>query len=224
MTPVQLLPLTHFKDEVRALFWESILIGHPLPFDLTCARQYEALCLDWYLTKGSKHGVVATVGERVVGYCLFCADSKSFARSQALRTSILIGSVLVAMLTFRLNLESFRFYRYRFLDSLAIIRNRRKLPRDVRMHAHMNIDRAFHSGSVALRLRSHADAMCSDNHVPAYFGEINSVGGGRVVGLTRVAGDIVNNTQNRTFSWLTGEDVHRLTLIRFIDMTESKVA
>ncbi|NBO68823.1 MAG: hypothetical protein EBV40_08365 [Actinobacteria bacterium] len=54
---------------------------------------------------------------------------------------------------------------------------------------------------------------------------MNAVGGKRIVSLRRVGGAVVANSKNHTFSWLTGQDIHRLTLVRRLeqlDVVESK--
>jgi hypothetical protein len=44
---------------------------------------------------------------------------------------------------------------------------------------------------------------------------MNSIGKRRTLGLRRVGGKIIDESINRTFSWLTGQDIHRLTMVRY---------
>jgi len=64
--------------------------------------------------------------------------------------------------------------------------------------------------------------MCATHGANAYFGEMNAVGGKRIMSLRRVGGEVVSDSTNHTFSWLTGQDIHRLTLIRFLEQPESQ--
>ena len=217
MSEIQIVPLKGYEHAVRKMFWETITIGHPLKFDLNCARQYENLGLSWYLNAGSQDCAVALVDNEAVGYCLVCTDAESFERSQKKLLARLSICGLFVLLTGRINSESRRFYWYRLRDSVAIMRTRKHLPTDVHMHAHLNIHYSRHDGSISRRLRDHADAVCKAHGASAYFGEMNAVGGKRIVSLRRVAGEVVSDSTNHTFSWLTGQDIHRLTLIRFLE-------
>ena len=217
MSEIQIVPLKGYEHAVRKMFWETITIGHPLKFDLNCARQYENLGLSWYLNAGSQDCAVALVDNEAVGYCLVCTDAESFERSQKKLLARLSICGLFVLLTGRINSESRRFYWYRLRDSVSIMRTRKQLPTDVHMHAHLNIHYSRHDGSISRRLRDHADAVCKAHGASAYFGEMNAVGGKRIVSLRRVAGEVVSDSTNHTFSWLTGQDIHRLTLIRFLE-------
>ena len=41
MSEVRLVPLKGHQLDVSQLFWENMLIGHPLPFELACKVTYE---------------------------------------------------------------------------------------------------------------------------------------------------------------------------------------
>ena len=215
MTSIQIVPISGYEDQIRKLFWQTLTIGNPLSFDLTCAKQYEALGLNWYLTKGSQNGVVALVDEKVAGYCLVCLDCVSFRRAQRSQLFKLAGCVLIAFATGRINSKSRRFYWHRLRDSLTIMRTRKVLPANIDMHVHLNVVSGYNDGSVSLRLRAHADNVCINSGAAAYFGEMNSIGKRRTLGLRRVGGEIIDQSTNRTFSWLTGQDIHRLTMVRY---------
>ncbi|NBR99686.1 MAG: hypothetical protein EBT42_04830 [Actinobacteria bacterium] len=215
MTNIQIVPISGYENQIRELFWQTLTIGNPLSFDLTCSKQYEALGLNWYLTNGSRDGVVALVDEKVAGYCLVCLDGVSFRRAQRSQLFKLAGHVLIAFSTGRINSKSRRFYWHRFRDSLTILRTRKVLPANIDMHVHLNVVSGYNDGSISLRLRAHADNVCISSGSSAYFGEMNSIGKRRTVGLRRVGGEIIDQSSNRTFSWLTGQDIHRLTMVRY---------
>ena len=215
MTNIQIVPISGYENQIRELFWQTLTIGNPLSFDLTCSKQYEALGLNWYLTNGSRDGVVALVDEKVAGYCLVCLDGVSFRRAQRSQLFKLAGHVLIAFVTGRINSKSRRFYWHRFRDSLTILRTRKVLPANIDMHVHLNVVSGYNDGSISLRLRAHADNVCISSGSSAYFGEMNSIGNRRTVGLRRVGGEIIDQSSNRTFSWLTGQDIHRLTMVRY---------
>lgn len=214
MSKVELVTMTGRESAIRSLFWDTVTIGQPLPFKLSCADQYERLGLNWYLQNGAGDGAVAVVDNEVVGYCLVCVDPASFHRAQRRHFIGLAVSVALALITGRTNKESRHFYWYRLRDSLAITKTRQALPKNVHMHVHLNVGSKFHDGSVSLKLRDHADHACLMHGATAYFGEMNAIGGRRIVGLHRVGGQIVDDSPNHTFSWLTGKEVHRLTLVR----------
>jgi hypothetical protein len=95
------------------------------------------------------------------------------------------------------------------------MRTRKVLPANIDMHVHLNVVSGYNDGSVSLRLRAHADNVCISSGAAAYFGEMNSIGKRRTLGLRRVGGEIIDQSTNRTFSWLTGQDIHRLTMVRY---------
>ncbi len=214
---MNILPAQGSENSIRALFWETLSIGNPLPFSLSCARRYEELGLGWYLSHGIDDAAVVERDGIVIGYGLFCADAHSFKKHQNRQMLLLAIEVLFAFFTFRTNVESRRFYWFRICDSLTIFRSRNTLPNDVHAHAHLNVNRANHDAFAARMLRGHLDAMCRRHGLNAYFGEMNAVGGKRVLSLRRVGGDVVNESRNFTFSWLAGAQVRRLTLLRTVD-------
>ena len=217
MSEVRLEPIRGRENQVRELFWSTLTIGEPLKFELNCAEQYENLSLEWYLTSGSADCAIAMIGDKPVGYCLVCTDHESFENLQKRLITKLLIACAFTLLTFRMNAKSCRFYWYRLKDSFTIMRTRKDLPTDVTMHAHLNVHHSHHDGSVSLKLRSHADWVCNSRGALGYFGEMNAVGGKRIVSLRRVGGAIVANSKNHTFSWLTGQEIHRLTLVRRLE-------
>ena len=221
---MQVLPAKGSENCIRTLFWETVSIGNPLPFTLSCARRYEELGLGWYLTQGIGDAAVVERDGNVIGYGLFCADARSFRKHQNRQMILLTIEVLFAFFTFRTNVESRRFYWFRICDSFTIFRSRNTLPKDVHAHAHLNVNRANHDAFAARMLRDHSDAMCRRHGLSSYFGEMNAIGGKRMLSLRRVGGDVVNESRNFTFSWLAGSQVRRLTLVRTVDKQREMAA
>ena len=220
MSEVRLEPIRGREHQVRELFWSTLTIGEPLKFELNCAEQYENLSLEWYLNSGSADCAIAMIGDKPVGYCLVCTNHDSFEKLQKKLIGRLLLACVATLLTFRMNAKSRRFYWYRLKDSFTIMRTRKDLPTDVMMHTHLNVHHSHHDGSVSLKLRSHADSVCKSHNAVGYFGEMNAVGGKRIVSLRRVGGAVVGNSKNHTFSWLTGQEIHRLTLVRRLESIE----
>jgi hypothetical protein len=52
---------------------------------------------------------------------------------------------------------------------------------------------------------------------PVWRGEVNAVRGRRRSALERVVGPVVDEVPNRTYSWLAGRPVDRLTVERAVD-------
>lgn len=213
MSAVRHESIVGYEHEIRRLFWDNILIGHPLPFQLAARRAYERLCLGWYLSN-PQHSVVVIADGRVVGYALVCANQVAHHRDQRLRTGRLVASILLHMLIGQFSVQSLRFYVLRARDSFAITNSRHSIPTDIDVHAHVNIDFAHHNGVVALSLRKHIDSVCRHTSRAGWFGEMNAVGGKRIVGIRRVVGDVVATDRNHTLSWLLEEHVERLTTVR----------
>lgn len=213
MTALRHEGIVGYEHEVRRLFWDNILIGHPLPFHLAARRAYERLCLGWYF-ENPQHSVVVIADGCVVGYALVCANQLAHHRHQRRRTGALVWSVLAHIVVGRLSPASLRFYLLRAKDSITITTSRHALPVDIDVHAHVNIDLAHHDGSVALSLRKHIDSVCHRTGRAGWFGEMNAVGGKRIVGIRRVVGDVVASHTNHTLSWLLKSHVDRLTTVR----------
>lgn len=212
------------ENAIRALFWETVSIGKPLPFTLTCARRYEKLGLDWYLSHGVDDAVVVKRDGKPIGYGLFCADAQSLRKYQNKQLLLLTLALLLAFFTFRTNAESRRFYWLRIWDTFVIFRSRNTLPKGIHAHAHLNVNSSNHDGFAARMLRSHSDAMCRRHGLDSYFGEMNAVGSKRLASLRRVGGEVVNESKNYTFSWLAGTQVRRLTLVRTVDNQKEMAA
>ena len=221
MSAVQLEAIDEHRDSVSRLFWDNMLIGQSLPFQLTCRTQFEQFCLDWYFANSADSAVAVKDG-RVVGYALVCIDHDSFHRGERRNLARLVLSLIVALVTFRANRQSIEFYARRLRDSVSLLASRRQIPDDVDVHAHVNIDHAHHNGVVARTLRDHIDGRCMSLGRRGWFGEMNAVGGSRVVGLQRVVGHVVSVEPNHTFSWLLGQPVSRLTTVR--TMTDREAA
>lgn len=205
--------ISGYENEIRRIFWDNILIGHPLPFELAARRAYERLCLGWYF-ENPHHSAVVIVDGRVVGYSLVCSNQIAHQIDQRRRILKLAMAILGALITRRMSVASIRFYLLRIKDSSTIVKSRHAIPADVDVHAHVNIDVSHHDGQVALCLRDHIDSVCRGTGRAGWFGEMNAVGGKRIVGIRRVVGDIVATHTNHTLTWLMNERVDRLTTVR----------
>jgi len=97
---MRVLPAKGSENCIRTLFWETVSIGNPLPFTLSCARRYEELGLGWYLTQGIGDAAVVERDGNVIGYGLFCADARSFRKHQNRQMILLTIEVLFAFLPF----------------------------------------------------------------------------------------------------------------------------
>lgn len=215
MSLIRLQPLEGRSDFARSLFWDNMLIGQPLPFALNCQEQFERFCIGWYLAN-PRDSVVAVNGNQIVGYALVCTDHESFKRSERRNIVVLAFAILGAVLSLRINRQSLEFFARRLFDSFSIVMSRRAIPDDVNVHAHVNVAHAHHDGTVARMLRDHIDTTCLGLGRSGWFGEMNAVGGSRIVGIQRVVGKVVSVSRNSTFSWLMGEPVSRLTTVRTV--------
>jgi len=75
---VRLEPIVGREHLVRELFWSTLTIGEPLKFELNCAKQYENLSLDWYLSNGAAACAIAMIGDKPVGYFPGFPQHRSF--------------------------------------------------------------------------------------------------------------------------------------------------
>ena len=84
------------------------------------------------------------------------------------------------------------------------------------VHAHMNIAAPYRSGSSAALLRAHIDERAHRVGAQGWFAEVNTTLGRRQQALERLVGPVVHRQRNHTLSWLAGEPVERLTVVRHL--------
>jgi hypothetical protein len=216
-------------DAVRRIFRQTVVLGGATPFPLPDLDRYEQLCLGWYLTEGRPWAAVlvrppAATGpaaprtlhlveaEEVVGYVLVCPATsvhQRWVRGRALRfTARTVGGLL----TRRYEREARTFWWLRLRDGWRSWRH--GLPAPMPMHVHLNLDPDVRATSAGRLLAGHADAVCRAEGLVGWFGEVNARAGHRARALERLGGVVVHRTPNLTFSWVRGEPVERLTVVR----------
>src|SRR5262249_1298187 len=205
------------------LFRATVALGRPLAFAADAPRlldAYEQLCLGWYLDPASPAAVGVLrdePGGRVSGYAIVCATDGEFARWQRRAAARFLLAAASSLRGGRGRPAS-RFLRTRVADGWALRRplaSVRGLP-----HAHFNAapDRR---GLPGRALADFVDAACAAAGHDAWYGEINARAGRREAAITRRwGGEVVQRERNRTLSWLAGEPVDRLTVLRRVPAAE----
>lgn len=199
---------------VRRVFRSTLALGRPVPFPLPGLDRYEALCLGWYLGPGRTDAAVVEDDGEVVGYALVCTDAAGHARATrhtAVRFTAWVAPRLVAR---RLPDPARTFWRLRLLDGWTAWRRAGATPPAA--HAHLNLLRGARVTRTSLELIAHIDGRVRAAGIPAWRGEINARRGRRTVALGRLVGDVVDAVENRTYSWLEGRPVDRLTVERAV--------
>jgi hypothetical protein len=213
----QMLDAAHNRaDDVRELFWSTLVIGEPLNFRLAFRRRYESLALGWYLKKSGSDSVVAVVDDKVVGYALVCRNESELSRWMVMRTPLYLFLLFVALVSGRLNAPNRRFYANRVRDMWAAARVRHESDDHPRVSAHVNILGDYRSGAVALLLRDHVDRIAVISNEKVWLGEVSSVGTSRLRALARVVGEVQSTRPCYTLSGLSGEDVLIASVVRRI--------
>jgi hypothetical protein len=199
-------------SEIRRIFRATVVLGRPVPFRLPDLDHYEDLCLGWYLSEGRRWAAVLVSPEGVAGYVLVCPDNRRHDRWLRPRALRFTARVLTGMATGRYTPMARRFWRLRLEDGWHAWRGGVAAPMPA--HVHFNLDpgvRATHAGRL---LAAHADTVCRSEGLPGWCGEMNARAGHRGRALERLGGVVVHRTLNRTFSWVRGEPVERLTAAR----------
>ena len=203
----------HDDAAIHALFRSTIALGRPLPFELPILDEYAALCLDWYLHDGRGDGAVVENGGVFAGYVLVCTDTRA-QQQWARRRAVALGRhALAAIASGRVSARARRFLLLRMRDGLAL----RSAPVPRPMHAHLNLHAGSHRTWAAPMLRDRVDTVCRVVGASGWYGEVNAKVGRRAVALERLVGPVVHRTPNRTCSWLAGEPVERLTVVRDLE-------
>ncbi|MGH8910350.1 MAG: hypothetical protein ACRD0K_28610 [Egibacteraceae bacterium] len=205
---------------IRRLFRATLAGGQPLPFAVPGLAGYEALCLDWYLGPGLSAAAVAEDMGTVVGYALVCLDERSHRRWARRRAVVWAGRAVVSMARRSTSPTARTFLWLRIADGLAAWSAGRASPMPA--HAHLNIASGARRGVAAARLVGHIDDVCARHGATGWYGEINTRGGRRATALERLVGEVVHQAPNRTLSWLAGEPVQRLTLVRTLNSPDRR--
>ena len=197
---------------VRELFAQTVGLGRPLPFPVAAFEHYQALCLDWYLGPGRADAAVAVDGAHVCGYALVCTRPQEFERW--LRSRALLFLVRTAWPAMGRS-ESGRFLRLRVADAWTSRRHR--FPPPMAAHAHLNLAVGQRAGAIGRLLVDHIDQRCRLAQLPGWFGEMNTPVGRRAGALERLGASVVHRAPNHTMSWLCGQPVERLTVVRRLE-------
>ena len=209
-----LRPLTERDDvEVRRLFRETLVMGHPLPFALSDGGRYEALCLDWYLGAGRRDAVVADAGGQIAGFALVCTDQAGYRRWVRARAARYALYSVLTLLRSDPRSPVARFHRCRLRDGWVMMRS--PAP-PFPAHAHINVNLDRRAGGTGWALVKSVDGRCRRAGLSGWYGEINAPVGRRARPLERFVGSIVHRAPNHTLSWLLGRPVERLTLARTV--------
>jgi hypothetical protein len=198
-------------DAVRRIFRATLGLGRPVPFPLPGLARYERLCLDWYLGPGRADAAVAVAGDTVVGYALVCTDGAAHARATRRPALRFLAWALPRIAARRLPADARTFWWLRLVDGWAAWRRGGATPP---AHAHLNLLDSARGTRAAVLLLAHIDGRAAAAGLPAWRGEVNAVRGRRRSALERVVGPVVDAVPNRTYSWLAGRPVDRLTVER----------
>lgn len=212
MSAVELRPLEKGDmDRVAALFWDTFVLGDPVPFPIGFREEYEELVLGWYRANPGPSALAWSDG-RPVGYVLACLDQPSFERWQVRRGWAYASTVIRSRLGGRMTPQERRFFRLRLVDGFEAWRD--EDPAATGAHAHFNVARGARSGLLVRELVEHIDGACAGAGLTHWTGQINAREGTREEVLQRYGFVIHSRAPNRTLSWLAGEPVRRLTVVR----------
>ncbi|CAN5818915.1 hypothetical protein BH23ACT8_BH23ACT8_11810 [soil metagenome] len=196
---------------VRALWRDTVVLGRPLPFALPDLDRYARLSLDWYLGPGATDAAVLERSGRVQGYALVCTDEQGWRRWAATTgVSFALGTA-VRLLMGRYERPASRFHRLRLTDGWDGLLRTTGLPA---AHAHVNLAPAGRRVGAGMRLARHVDERCAAHGIDRWWAEINARRGRRERAIERLGGTVVDRRPNRTLSWLVGEPIIRLIVVR----------
>lgn len=218
MTPPSLRQITGPDwDQVARVFWDTFVLGSPVPFDVNCREAYEELVLGWYREHPEESRVVVADGH-AVGYVLVCTDQRRFEREQRRVARRYLKQVLPRIMSARMSVEERRFLLYRLVDGYEAWRD--EDPKAVGAHAHFNVASGYRSGLVVKDLVGHIDTVCRTAGLTHWTGQMNARDGRRLGLLQRYGFHIDSRVRNRTLTWLSGSRVERLTVVRAVGAIE----
>lgn len=205
-------------DDDRAvgeLFERTFALGRPSGISIPGAASYRHLCLGWYLGEGRAEAAVFEVGGSVLGYLLVCADERAHGRW--VRRAFPLAAARMVAASVRAGAAGStarRFLRHRLRD-LRDVWHPGASPMPV--HVHLNLDRSVRVGRAALTALDLADAAARRVGAAGWYGEVNAPVGRRAVPLGRLGLEVTGVTPNRTLTWVRGEPVERLTVVRRLE-------
>ncbi len=150
----------------------------------------------------------------VVGYALVCTDAAGHARATSDAAARFTAWAAPRILARRLPEPARTFWRLRLQDGWVMWRRSSGPPAPA--HAHLNLVDGARGTTTSLELLAHIDDRVHTARLPAWRGEVNAHRGRRRSALERVVGEIVDVVPNRTYTWLAGRPVDRLTVERVV--------
>jgi len=217
---VEVRPIRPGEDAaVRALFHATLLRGRPMPATVGDLERYASLGLDWYLTRGQ---VVVAVEDGIVqGYLLACLDEQGhrrWARRRALRWAVTMAWEIALG---RRRGDARRFVWLRVRDAVHGWRHAPPPPFDA--HAHVNLAPSLRSARTGPHLARSMDELVADTGLGGWYGELNVVEGRSLAVLERIGVTIAHRQPSRTFTWLEGRPIERITLARPVPLPGAAV-
>lgn len=198
--------------EIRRIFRATIVVGWPLELELADLVSYERLCLDWYLTKGRDDARVVEQDGEVVGYLLACLDQAAYGAWVRRRAVRWAGRAAYRLSTGRLHRDARRFTALRIQDGLTAWTH--TPPPPFPAHAHLNLSERVRAGGLGHELAAAMDEMVESAGLAGWYSDVDVPAGGSLRALEREGARVVHRMPNRTFSWLLGTRVHRVTVAR----------
>ena len=221
---MKLRPLQPGDDaEIKNIFMETIVMGQPLHFKIRFQDDFAHVCLGWYLKYARDLGrCIVTDEGQVVGYVLICADEEKFNRWMYIQTiRLMVKSLAVAPFGL-LRGGTWGLYWRRVADGAKL--TRQELPTHFDMHAHVNMRSHARFGAGGLQSLRYVDEQAAILGFAGWYADINSKSGRRSASLERLGGQIIQRSCNRTLSWLAGESIERLRVVRRATPTELETA
>ena len=221
---MKLRPLQPGDDaDIKNIFMETIVMGQPLHFKIRFQDDFAHVSLGWYLENARDLGrCIVTDEGQVVGYVLICADEKKFNRWMYVQTiHLMVKSLAVAPIGL-LRGGTWGLYWRRVADGAKL--TRQELPEHFDMHAHVNMRSHARFGAGGLQSLRYVDEQAAILGFAGWYADINSKSGRRSASLERLGGQIIQRSYNRTLSWLAGESIERLRVVRRAAPIEIKSA
>lgn len=215
------------EREVRGIFRDTIALGRPLPFrpppggdswGEPCGpwgdpwlTDYERLCLSWFVGPGSADAGVLDDGRAVRGYVLVCTNLAAYRRWATQAAASWTARTLARLAAGRMDPVVERFHRLRLRDGW---RSLAAPPAPMPAYVHVNVAAEARAGVAGLLLARYADERCRAHGLPGWYGEVNAPVGRRAAALASGGIQTVHRQTSHTLSWLAGEPVERLTVVR----------
>jgi GNAT superfamily N-acetyltransferase len=204
------------RDDISSVFRSTFALGTGTG-RLAVADAYEAFALGWFLDR-LDDAVVAVRDGQVVGYALLCPDPASLEQWTNRAARRLARRAAALGVRGRLTRRDALFLFLRLRDALSLSRTRRGSHPNNGLHpeVHLNVVEGHRGGGAALALLDAVDRLAEARGVTQWWGEINAEKGRRSRALERVVGEVVASSPNRTFSWMCGIPIERLTVRRTV--------